>query len=285
MVTFLETKFLTGYRGSALYDCNNSILISSGVIARAADVNLPDAEQDFTISAHLWAKVDPLPDNLKFSINVNMGKMLSDNWPSLRKLGSDGPWPQQLNRGILVSKVRENNYNIEAAFSKDSGVTTSYGRKNEEGLNFTTDEWKLTVNSSRTGLSWRYNYFDYSLCKNLNDRRSFAPPGGHSCHWIMMDGFHIIISQVLRCTITNSWRKLKLNTGSKLIQLCPKMSHTLKITFKSLENFNEGFEKFGTSKKNLQDLLNVTLEKGAKPQMDNPKNLSIGNINIERSVL
>ncbi|RHZ84645.1 hypothetical protein Glove_78g52 [Diversispora epigaea] len=95
-----------------------------------------------------------------------------------------------------------------------------------------------------------------------------------------MSGFHITINQVICCKITDGWRKIKPNTKSKLMQLCPKMSHTIKITFNSLKSFNEDFENLMKSKESHNDLINVTFEKKTSPQIDP----NVGNINFERSV-
>ncbi|RHZ80945.1 hypothetical protein Glove_130g8 [Diversispora epigaea] len=266
-------------------DRNSHVSVSSTAIIKAADVNLPDVFQDFIISARLWAKVKPLPNNksnLKFSINVNdcrMGPMLSDKWPKLRKLGfgylldsveirvtpirdesrpnkpllykvKDGPWPKQPNREIYMSEICENSYGIDASISNDPGFTLNYGRRNEQGFNFKVREWELNIEDScETGLCWKYQYTADDLQKNLNDRRSFAP-GEHSCHWMTleaMSGFRITITQVLRCKITNGWQKLKPNTKSNLMLICPKMSHTLEISFNSLENFDENFKNWSSN--------------------------------------
>ncbi|RHZ84665.1 hypothetical protein Glove_78g167 [Diversispora epigaea] len=99
-----------------------------------------------------------------------------------------------------------------------------------------------------------------------------------------MSGFNITIIQVICCKITDGWRKLKPNTKSNLMKLCPKMSHTLEITFNSLENFNENFENLIKFKECHEDLINVTLEKNASPQIEDPKNSSLGETNIGRSI-
>ncbi|CAG8597524.1 543_t:CDS:2 [Diversispora eburnea] len=136
-----------------------------------------------------------------------MGPMLSDNWPLLSKLGSgyfldsieiwvspiedksmpnkpiynvkDGPWPQQFNKDVEISKVHEYNNSIGGTISKDTGITLNQGKRNGQ-------EIKL----------------------------NFAP-GKHSCHWETleaMSGFHIIIKQVICCKIADDWwRKLKPN--------------------------------------------------------------------------
>ncbi|RHZ84642.1 hypothetical protein Glove_78g51 [Diversispora epigaea] len=135
-----------------------------------------------------------------------MGPMLSDNWPSLRKIGygyfldsveiwvtpiedksipnkllyelKEGPWPQQFNTDIDISKVHEYNHSIGASISKDPGVTLNHNRKNGQEIKSTTKEWELTVDGScSTGLGWRYRY----TAENLHRRRNFAP-GKHSCH-------------------------------------------------------------------------------------------------------
>ncbi|RHZ45082.1 hypothetical protein Glove_692g21 [Diversispora epigaea] len=297
---------------------NNHILVSSEVITKVAYLNLPDIKQDFNISAYVWAEVDPLPNNrnnLKFSININdcrMGPMLSKNWPSLGNIGSgyfldsveiwvtpiedgsmsdeplykvkNGPWPQQFNKDIDISKVDEYNNSINASINGDSGIILNHGRRNGKEIKSATKEWELTVDGScTTGLHWRYQY---TADKNFDRRKNFAP-GEHSCHWITletMSGFHITITQVLRCEITDGWRKLKPGTKSKLMLICPKLSHTLKITFNSLKNFDENFANLKNSEKLHEGRLKVTLEKNKSPHIEKPKNSNIGNIDVERKV-
>ncbi|CAG8465846.1 903_t:CDS:2 [Diversispora eburnea] len=272
-------------------------MIPIGTESLTADEKFSDFFQEFNISAYFQAKVevDSLKRNiLKFSIDVNdcgMGPMLSENWPLLRKLGSgyflnsieikvapikdesmpdsslykikDGPWPQQLNREIYMSEIRANNYGIDAAISRDPGVKVSHSRKNEQGFNFLIKEWeRIVTNGCRAGLCWEYQYTTNGLQNNLNHRKSFAP-GKHSCHWFTlkaMSGFRITITQTLRCEITDCWwRKLNPNTGSKLMKLCPKMAHTLEITFNSLESFNEKFANLKNSVEFHEDQLNINI--------------------------
>ncbi|RHZ45725.1 hypothetical protein Glove_658g29 [Diversispora epigaea] len=285
------------YHDNERNETNDHILISSQANANIADVNSPHAFQNFKISASLWAKVDPLPNkrnDLKFSININdfgAGPMLSDNWPSLRKLGigyfldsveiwaipiesgsmpnkplykvKDGPWPQQFSKDGYISEVLEQSFNP-------------------------TTEWKLIVDGCGiTGLGWRYQYSANSPFKNLDDRRRFAP-GEHSCKWRTfeaMSGFRITITQVLRCEITDCWYNPIKRSKSKLKKLCPKIAHTLEISFNSLENFNENFENLKNSEKlHGGDFLNVTFSKNVSPQIENSKNSNIGNIEIKRSL-
>ncbi|RHZ45736.1 hypothetical protein Glove_658g3 [Diversispora epigaea] len=301
-------------------ETNDHILISSQVNANISDVNSPHAFQNFKISASLWAKVDPLPNkrnDLKFSINVGdcrAGPMLSDNWPLLRKLGigyfldSVEIWitpisktsisdkflyilkdkdPPNLNKDIDITKtkVHENNHGIESSIS---GINVDCGIRNKQYFTSTTKEWELLDDGcGKNVLGWRYQYIANSLFKDLNHRRNFAP-GEHYCHITseVMSGFRITITQVLRCEITEGWRKYKLNTRSKLKKLCPKMAHTLEISFNSLENFDENFANLKNSENSEKlrgDFLNVTFAKNATPQIEDSKNFHIGNIEIRRS--
>ncbi|RHZ81916.1 hypothetical protein Glove_116g34 [Diversispora epigaea] len=285
-----------------LSETNGPILISSEVIAEVKDT---DIIQDFKISAYLWAKVDPLPNkrnDLTFSIDVNdcrMGKMLSEQWESLHKLGI-GYFLDSVeirvtpiqnksvsNKTLYTVKkieIRESIQGVDASINKDPGINISFEKTYQHGLNYTAKEWKLNIDDgSETGLGWRYQYLADGLCKDFNDGRNFAP-GNHFCHWLTfeaMSGFHITITQVLRCKITKGWRKHKLNTGSKLIQQYPKMAHTFKITFNSLENFNENFENLRNYEES-RDRLNVTFAKNAL-STENTKNSNIEDTSIERS--
>ncbi|CAG8594590.1 4066_t:CDS:2, partial [Diversispora eburnea] len=214
-----------------------------------------------------------------------MGKMLSEEWSSLRKLGIgyflDSQPIKDFNMGELLESIRS----IDASINKNPGVKIGYDKKYQHVSSFTTKEWKLNVDGSgKSRLGWKYHYLDNRLCKDFNDRRNFVP-GNHSCHWLTfeaMSGFHVTITQVLRCEITNSWHKHKLNTGSKLIQQCPRIAHTFKITFKSLENFNENFENLRNCEE-FNDCLNVTFSKNVLPKENTIKS-DINDINIERSV-
>ncbi|RHZ54987.1 hypothetical protein Glove_421g120 [Diversispora epigaea] len=283
-------------------ETNDHILISSQVNANIADVDPSHAFQNFKFSAYLWAKVDPLPnkrDDLKFSININdcrAGPMLSDNWPSLQKLGigyfldSVEIWITPISNTsmsekspyILKSSPKPWNFNNDIDISEN--LEQSFKSKTN---------WELIADGcGETGLGWRYKYIAGSRHhKDFNSRRKFAP-GKHSCHWLAleaMSGFRVTITQVLRCDITNGWRKLNPFNPikrSKLRKLCPKMVHTLEISFNSLENFNENFADLKNSKnfEKLQgDFLNVTFSKNASPQIENSKNSNIGNIDIKRA--
>ncbi|CAG8451575.1 5464_t:CDS:2 [Diversispora eburnea] len=298
------------------------IPIDEEIVAKSSN-----AFQDFNISAYLQAKVYPLHDkrnNLEFSIDVNncgMGPMLSENWPSLRKLGSgyfldsveikvvpisntsmsdnpkykikDGPWPQQPNRAIYMSEINENSrgIGINTSFSSDPGIGLNHVRRNEQGFNFIKKEWERTVTyGCETGLCWKYQYTADSFQKNLNYRSCFAP-GKHSCHWETLDamsGFRITIIQALRCDITDGWRrKLKPNIKSKLMKLCPKMAHTLEISFNSFENFNENFKNLKNYQKFHEDRLKVTVAKNASPQIENQKiqTLEISTLSVQLKCL
>ncbi|RHZ83844.1 hypothetical protein Glove_87g84 [Diversispora epigaea] len=300
-----------------LSETNGHILISSEIIAKVKDT---DIIQDFKISAFLWANVYPdttnETHNLKFSININdcrMGKMLSDRWPSLRKLGNgyfldsveiwvipiqnefipnkplytvkNGPWPQQSNKDVNFLELFESIKSAGASINKDPGINIGFDKKYQHGLNYTAKEWKLNVDGggSETGLGWVYCYLADKVSKNFNDRRNFAP-GNHICHWLTfeaMSGFHVTITQVLRCETNDNWRRFILNKGTKLIQQCPKMAHTFKITFNSLEKFNENFENLRNCKES-HDRLNITFAKNILPTEPTKKS-DIKDINIERS--
>ncbi|RHZ88805.1 hypothetical protein Glove_21g163 [Diversispora epigaea] len=301
-------------------ETNNFILVSSEVIIKVADVDC--AFQNCIISSHIWAKVDPLPNkrsNLKLFINVNdcrAGEMLSNKWPLLHKLGigyfldsveiwitpiedesmpnnplyrvEDGPKPLNLNKDIDISEVIENNHGLGTSIGSGGYFQYNKSKRNERSLKFTTTEWQLhTDGCGKTGLGWKYQYFDNSFFKDLNCRRSFAP-GEHSCEWLTFEamiGFRITITQILRCNIIDGWQKYNPNAKSKLMQLTPKMAHVLEISFNSLENFNNDFENLRKSE-NFHDLLNVAFEnkKNFKYNTDFSieKNSNIENIEIKQ---
>ncbi|RHZ45740.1 hypothetical protein Glove_658g31 [Diversispora epigaea] len=276
-------------------EINDHTLISSQVNANIANMNSPHAYQNFKISAYLWAKVDPLPNkknDLKFSINISdcgAGEMLSDKWPLLRKLGI-GYFLDSVEIWITpISNTSDKPFYIlkgspdQLNFSKDIGMSEVL----EQSFKSTTTEWELiTDGCGVTGLGWRYQYTANSPFKDLNRRRNFAP-GKHSCHWITLEamtGFRVTITQVLCCKITNGWHKYNPITRSKLKKLCPKIAHTLEISFNSLENFNENFANLKSSENSGKlhgDFLNVTFS--PQPQIENSKNYNIGNIEIKRA--
>ncbi|RHZ44149.1 hypothetical protein Glove_756g38 [Diversispora epigaea] len=274
-------------------ETNDHILISSQVNANIIDVNSSHTFQNFKISAYLWANVDPLPNkrnDLKFSININdciAGPIIRDKWPLLQKLGI-GYFLESVE--IWITPITKSVKSVSYP-SNLNKVYVNCGIKNEQCFTSTTKEWELLADGcdDETGLRWRYQYIANSRHhKDFNTRRNFAP-GKHSCHWLTleeMSGFRITITQVLRCKITDDWRKYNPITRSKLKKLCPKMAHTFEISFNSLENFNENFANLKKSenceKLHGVDLLNVTFKKNASPTIENSKNSNIGNIEIKR---
>ncbi|RHZ45728.1 hypothetical protein Glove_658g26 [Diversispora epigaea] len=284
-------------------EIGDHVLISSQANANIADGT--EVFQNFTITSLIWAKIDPAPNdqtNLEVSIDLNdcrAGKLLSDKWPLLHKLGI-GYFIDSVEIGITpiqdesnpsnFNKEISNNHGIGASISRDLGVNFNYGKRNEQSFTSTTTEWELIADGcGETGLRWRYQYSANSPFKDLDHRRRFAP-GEHSCKWRTfeaMSGFRITITQVLRCEITDGWRKYNPITRSKLKKLCPKMAHTLEMSFNSLENFDENFANLKNSENSEKlhggDFLNVTFSKNASPQIENSENSNIGNIEIKRS--
>jgi hypothetical protein len=169
----------------------NRFFVSFKVAVKAADV----AFQYFNISA--WVKVDHHLSNkrndLKFSIDV-WGPMLSDNWPSLRKLGS-GYFPDAVE--IRFTPIKDESMPNEPLYNVEDGPWPF----NNDTVISATKEWERIVTNGGdiTGLCWKYQCTSDFLQKNLN-HRSFAP-GKHSCHWITLEAmsrFRITITQVLK---------------------------------------------------------------------------------------
>ncbi|CAG8594746.1 7820_t:CDS:2 [Dentiscutata erythropus] len=239
--------------------------------------------QDFSITVKILAKVIPVINKsylniLEFYVNVydcKMGPMLSKNWKSLHDLGfgyfldsveikvspislendnishmivpkSDYKQPQQLNRPTEITSDHETNKGVEGQIngSLPNGVLGfqikgNYGVKNANSAKTMTYEWKVErEGSNKTGVCWTYR-----PVKNIYEREYV--PGDHSGQWYTLNtmrGFKITITQILRCEFRGrGWGKS--NKKVKLIKLCPKMAHTLEITFNSIDNFNENFAK------------------------------------------
>lgn len=213
------------------------------------------------------------------------------------------PHPEKSNNNITVLDLIGSFQNLETSFSKDPSVKFTFGKSSQLGMNSTVKEWKLNIDGGgMNGLCWRYDYYlPDVLCRDLSDfkNRKYFVPGNHSCHWFIheaMSGFQITITQVLRCKFIEGWRKhvpgfcrqyISNPTESKWMQICPKMAHTIKITFNDLENFNENFKNLKNSKGAQYDFNNILLSKNTsqKESLKCSKNSKIGSIDVERSVM
>ncbi|CAG8712613.1 12732_t:CDS:1, partial [Funneliformis caledonium] len=283
----------------------NKIYVFSRACAKAVDL---DIFQDFNISASFWAKTSPFEKEvgiLEYDINViacGIGEMLSNNWPALKRLGigyflhstevhvSPTPdimsnlfWlkgisqPTQSNRKVEFSTGSEKVINGQVGTSS-CGITG--GIKKVHNTKFSSNEWKLSYKGPNIkGESWSYEFVDI----DGSNRESFSP-GTHSGQWFIMkemQGFCVTITQVLCCEITHDWRRFIPNTKFQLLKLCPKMCHSLKITFNDLKDFNAKLSKLNqTCYPNTENIM-ITLGRNEKENINKAANQKIENLNGE----
>ena len=69
-----------------------------------------------------------------------------------------------------------------------------------------------------------------------------------------MCGFHITVTQMLCFKLTGIISGISRITKSKLIK-CPKIAHTLKLTFNELEDFNKKFATLDYYHSAVEDLI------------------------------
>ncbi|CAI2190146.1 4892_t:CDS:2, partial [Funneliformis geosporum] len=257
----------TGYdlgNGDGKGDINNKIYVYSKVNAKVMNL---DIFQDFYISASLSAKTTFSKKEvriLEYDINLNgcgVGDMLSNSWPPLKRLGFGyflhsievqiTPTPDIMNNLFWLNFSQPTQSNRKLEFSTDNENTLQVGtssgiiggRRMVHNTKFSSNEWKLSYKGPFSkGERWLYQYIDNDLDKDGSNRECFAP-GSHSGQWLTkkeMQGFCITITQVLRCEITYGWRRRFLpQSKPKLLQLCPMMCHSLKVTFNDLQDINE----------------------------------------------
>ncbi|CAG8588293.1 4711_t:CDS:2 [Funneliformis mosseae] len=268
-VPFKNNSDLNLSEPSSSRDIADNYISSEGSVYNSVD---PKLFQKFTISARLRAKISP--PNLEYEIDVYLcktGKLLSSLLPRMRGCGyyldsvevcvspipctpnntnglfisKDTPYPQQLNRTVEFSDGRETN--IEGQFSGEIGSVPKISVQAKGGVRHATNtksisnEWVVSYcGCHTTGDSWSHRYV-----ANDNDvfRRTCYVPERHSAKWHIkknMSGFRIIITQVLRYKIINSFKLFP--SKPKLIK-CPVIAHVLEITFNKLEDFNANFAK------------------------------------------
>ncbi|CAG8588337.1 13910_t:CDS:2, partial [Funneliformis caledonium] len=287
---------------------NKKIIVDSNVNAEV--INL-DIVQDFNITANIWANTAPFEEDvgiLNYEIDVygcGIGDMLSNNWPLLKKLGCGyflhsievniSPLPEkkrnftlkgisqptQSNREIEFLTANEKNINLQVGTSSGS---IAGGIKKANNTKFSSNEWKLSYKGPITkGERWLYQYVDNNHDKDSSNRGSFAP-GLHSGQWLTkkeMQGFCITITQILRCEVTHGRRRFMPQTKPNLLQLCPMMSHSLKITFNDLKDFNANLTKLNKTLYTNNDNIYINVGGNEVVNIENDENQKIKNLNGE----
>ncbi|RIA96767.1 hypothetical protein C1645_754227 [Glomus cerebriforme] len=254
-----------GNGGNNVNNGNNKGIIISSVVYTEKDEN---TFQDFTIRINVYAKFDKYN---KFIINVDIiecgvGGLLSDQWEQLAN-------EDEKNRSIEHLSNTEKSASLELSQVPKFGVQV----KQANGTVTTTDEWELQLKSSSiTGYSWSYK-------KETNKPKPRFVPGLHECKGSIvsekMNGFHITITQVLHFNL-KIFSKSRFKTPK--FMKCPKIAHTLKITFNEIENFNEKFAALDYQHKVIESL---KFDVNDKNQRNKPTKTNSGIINIERSVV
>ncbi|RHZ77292.1 hypothetical protein Glove_183g66 [Diversispora epigaea] len=235
--------------------------------------------QSFNINAKLWANVSldykflPPVNTLEFKVNLfscEVGKMLNERCQKLHnfigyfldsvEIGvsplsctpgdtsnmisslKKSYMPQRNFTSVDHSIDREKNFGLGFNFGnlQNLGSTAVYNARNNKNIKSTTDDWFIERSGCfTTGVQWLYRFTAQELYKDGENQRNLPSTDLHSGHWYIKDnmkGFSIAIKQVLNYKIKFN----KFSFGSFVIK-CPKVIHTLEITFNDLEKFNEGF--------------------------------------------
>ncbi|RHZ83982.1 hypothetical protein Glove_86g134 [Diversispora epigaea] len=244
--------------------------------ARVIYKNHKNEFQNFNINAKLWANVSrdneisPPANTLEFKVNLSscgVGKMLNEICQKLNNY--TGYFLDSVEIGVsplsyppgdtsnMISFLKEpymprvhftsvdhsvdyeKNVGLNINVGQDLGATAVYNARNNKSIKATTDDWLLERSGCfTTGVQWLYRFTAQKLYKDGENQRNLPSTGIHSGHWYIKDnmkGFSITIKQVLNC-------KIKSNNFSLLsLVKCPKLVHTLEITFNNLEKFNKGF--------------------------------------------
>ncbi|RHZ84043.1 hypothetical protein Glove_86g128 [Diversispora epigaea] len=248
-------------------------------VSSAAKVLYEDKFQSFNIDAKLWANVSrdykfsPPVNTLKFKINLfacRVGQMLNEKCRKLHNFVGYyidsveiGVSPLSCTPGDISDMISlKNQYLPQKHFtsvdhsvnhgktrglslniSKNPGATAAYNVSNNKGFKVTTNDWHMEPSGcNTTGVLWPYRFTAQELYKDGENQRNLPSTDIHSGHWYIKDnmkGFSITIKQVLNCK-NKSNKFNKFSFGSSVIK-CPKVVHTLVITFNNLKEFNRGF--------------------------------------------
>ncbi|RHZ48173.1 hypothetical protein Glove_557g61 [Diversispora epigaea] len=148
--------------------------------------------------------------------------------------------PQTHFNPVELSADRGRNSGFGLDTSQNLGGNIFYNERNNKGIKSTINDWLMERSGCyRTGVQWLYRFTAQELYKDGKNQCNFPSTDLHSGHWCIknnMKGFSITIKQVLNCKIKFN----KFRFGSFMIK-CPKVVHTLEITFNNLEEFNKGF--------------------------------------------
>ncbi|RHZ83981.1 hypothetical protein Glove_86g135 [Diversispora epigaea] len=148
----------------------------------------------------------------------------------------------QKHTSIDRSVDREKTLGLNLNIGRDQGANASYITKNNKSIKSTTDDWRMKyTHCPIEGVKWSYCYVGQELGKAFENQQTLLPKRnnfGDRYFENSVKGFSVTIKQVLNCKIY----KPPFNFFNKSsIMKCPKMVHTLEITFNDLEKFNEGF--------------------------------------------
>ncbi|CAI2180958.1 337_t:CDS:2 [Funneliformis geosporum] len=282
-------------------DDEDGIFVSSTMKAFIMD---SETFQEFVINVNFWVEIthEKTIESLRFNTNVNgcgIGTPLSDNCLKLKHQGFgyflhaikvqsssipentfrlvDKSQPEQLNQKVEVSKGRE----IGASFALNN-ITGSM--KNVDNARFSSNEWKLKKDHNCKGECWSYQYTENNLKKDNSQRGGYAP-GVHSGQWHMlkdMRGFCITITQELHFQFKIFKWFRTLPNAKTMLSPCPKMAHSLEITFSDLKDFNS---KLANIKKTFyeNDGINITVGKNNSESEYNVEFIQRLKGNIKRS--
>ncbi|RHZ83980.1 hypothetical protein Glove_86g132 [Diversispora epigaea] len=290
-------------------------------VSSSAKVLYENEFQSFNINAKLWANVslDKNLNTLEFEVNLfacGVGQMLNEKCRKLHNFVgfyidsveirvsplSHTPnnisdmislknqyFPQKhftsVDHSINHGKTRGLGLNI----SQNPGATAAYNVSNNKGFKVTTNDWRMEAKTSNTdGVLWPYHFNAQNLYKDGENQCNLPSTDIHSGHWYIVDndnmkGFSITIKQVLTCTIKPN----RFNFKSFVIK-CPKVVHTLVITFNNLKEFNKEFaelrKKFHHGSSNPEIELEKKNHKYSITESNKGKNLVKSEVKFEKFV-
>ncbi|CAG8608451.1 10511_t:CDS:2, partial [Diversispora eburnea] len=141
---------------------------------------------------------------------------------------------------------KEKTFGLGVNIGKNLGATASYNAKNSKSITSTSDYWHMEyTHCPIEGVRWSYCFAAQDIDKTFKNQRNFPSLRDNFGDWYFensVKGFSVTIKQVLNCINKPAINFLPFNFFNKLsVMKCPKMVHTLEITFNDLEKFNEGF--------------------------------------------
>ncbi|CAG8613088.1 11428_t:CDS:2, partial [Diversispora eburnea] len=248
-------------------------------VSSTARVRHKNDFQTFNIKVYLWANVGcdkkfskSSENTLEFIVNLHscgIGPMLNKQChlpnfvgyyldsvsinvspipsiPDYASISIEDEYRPQKHTSIEQSVGSEKTRGLNLSAGQSPGAIASYIDKNIESFRSTTDYWRMKCNRCPVkGVSWEYFCSAQELDKDFENRQNLPSFGDNCGDWKFessVKGFSVTIQQVLNCINKSTFNFLKNFRNNKPpVMKCPKMVHTLEITFNDLKEFNENF--------------------------------------------